>query len=227
MTTSPSPGQSGTLCHLCGQPLSTEGCVKGATGYGHVTVPQPGQSEAVAAALMADHCAAAMALAKRDRIMDAEDGGLPTDAWIAADNEFNKLETAFRDNLQAALSASAAPGVGDCAFRLIIDQWLQDQGYSGLPTFEFNLQDKETLIKAFKAAVNRPSRDDAATPAQGMVCVPVERAKPEKWMWLAAAEICEQPSCPEGIEADEANYAYIIAKHAHAAALASQAKGRE
>lgn len=152
--------------------------------------------------------------------------------WISTAGEFGGCyELSEADypawNTRAALSASAAPGADDCAFRLIIDQWLQDQGYSGLPTFEFNLQDKETLIKAFKAAVNRPSRDDAATPAPGMVCVPVERAKPEKWMWLAAAEICEQPSCPEGIEADEANYAYIIAKHAHAAALASQAKGRE
>lgn len=39
------------------------------------------------------------------------------------------------------------------------------------------------------------------------------RPKPETWMTAAAQEICEQPSCLEGVEADEANYAAIIAKH--------------
>lgn len=41
----------------------------------------------------------------------------------------------------------------------------------------------------------------------------LKRPKPQDWMWKAAEEICAQPSCPEGIEADEANFAYIISKH--------------
>jgi hypothetical protein len=65
-----------------------------------------GLVERVAAELMADHCAAAMALAKRDRLLDS------ADAWVAADDEFNKLETAFRDNLRTALAVSGTPAAG-------------------------------------------------------------------------------------------------------------------
>ena len=39
------------------------------------------------------------------------------------------------------------------------------------------------------------------------------RPRPLGWMRKAAKEICSQPSCPEGVEADEANFAAIIAKH--------------
>lgn len=62
---------------------------------------RPAQGDEVAAALFADHCAAAMALSKRDSGLRAN-----IDAWVSADNEFNKLETAFRDNLRAALAAT-------------------------------------------------------------------------------------------------------------------------
>ena len=40
------------------------------------------------------------------------------------------------------------------------------------------------------------------------------RKKPEIWMTKAAEEIAMQPPCREGIEANEANYADIIARHA-------------
>lgn len=50
--------------------------------------------------LVADHCAAAMALAKRDRLFD------DMEAWVVADAEFNKLETAYRENLTTALAAA-------------------------------------------------------------------------------------------------------------------------
>ena len=61
----------------------------------------------------------------------------------------------------------------------------------------------EEWAKKFQAALaQQPAPADA-----------VERKRPVAWMKKAAEEICMQPSCPEGVEADEANFAGIIAKH--------------
>jgi hypothetical protein len=73
--------------------------------------------ERTAAELIADHCAAAMALAKRDRLIDSDAAWFATDAWVAADDEFNKLETAFRDNLRTALS-TLTEALSEAAFLL-------------------------------------------------------------------------------------------------------------
>lgn len=63
---------------------------------------EPTEEMLAVAKLVADHCAAAMALSVRDRETEDED------AWFVADDTFNKLEMAFRDNLATALSALSA-----------------------------------------------------------------------------------------------------------------------
>lgn len=59
----------------------------------------------------------------------------------------------------------------------------------------------EAMISAAPTAPTTQSGDERAA------------GKPPKWAYGAAEEICMQPSCMEGVEADEANYAAIITKH--------------